>query len=117
MTGDTLVPFMLTIHPPKRFLFGPGPTQVEPRVYEAMSQPVVGYLDPYFFEVADDVKKGLQQVFGTTNEMTLAISARVAPAWRPRSRTSWLQGRPSPSLSVVSLPSGYVRWHGGTAPM
>ena len=65
---------MLTIHPPNRFLFGPGPTQVEPRVYEAMSQPVVGYLDPYFFEVAGDVRKGLQTVFGTTNEMTLAIS-------------------------------------------
>ena len=65
---------MLTINPPKRFLFGPGPTQVAPRVYEAMSQPVVGYLDPYFFEVADQVRKGLQMVFGTTNEMTLAIS-------------------------------------------
>ena len=65
---------MLTIHPPKRFLFGPGPTQVEPRVYEAMSQPVVGYLDPYFFEIADHVKKGLQAVFGTSNDMTLAIS-------------------------------------------
>ena len=65
---------MLTIHPPKRFLFGPGPTQVEPRVYEAMSQPVVGYLDPYFFEVADHVRKGLQKVFGTGNEMTLAVS-------------------------------------------
>jgi len=39
-----------------------------------MSQPVVGYLDPYFFEVADQVKKGLQECFGTTNEMTLAIS-------------------------------------------
>jgi alanine-glyoxylate transaminase/serine-glyoxylate transaminase/serine-pyruvate transaminase len=65
---------MPTIQPPKRFLFGPGPTQVEPRVYEAMSQPVVGYLDPFFFEVADGVKKGLQQVFGTTNDTTLAIS-------------------------------------------
>ena len=65
---------MLTIHPPKRFLFGPGPTQVEPRVYEAMSQPVVGYLDAYFFEVADRVRAGLQTVFGTANEMTLAIS-------------------------------------------
>ena len=65
---------MLTINPPKRFLFGPGPTQVAPRVYEAMSQPVVGYLDPYFFEVAAHVKRGLQTVFGTANDMTLAIS-------------------------------------------
>jgi alanine-glyoxylate transaminase/serine-glyoxylate transaminase/serine-pyruvate transaminase len=35
-----------SIHPPQRFLFGPGPTQVDPRVYEAMSRPIVGHLDP-----------------------------------------------------------------------
>ena len=65
---------MLTINPPQRILFGPGPTQVEPRVYEAMSQPVVGYLDPYFFAVAEEVKKGVQSVYGTSNDLTLAIS-------------------------------------------
>jgi alanine-glyoxylate transaminase/serine-glyoxylate transaminase/serine-pyruvate transaminase len=60
--------------PPKRFLFGPGPTQVEPAVYQAMTQPLVGYLDPYFFEVAGNVKRLLQPAFGTANELTLAIS-------------------------------------------
>ena len=60
--------------PPKRFLFGPGPTQVEPSVYQAMTQPLVGYLDPYFFEVVADVRRLLQHAFSTTNELTLAIS-------------------------------------------
>jgi len=60
--------------PPKRFLFGPGPTQVEPSVYQAMTQPLVGYLDPYFFEVAADVRRLLQSAFGTKNDLTLAIS-------------------------------------------
>lgn len=60
--------------PPKRFLYGPGPTQVEASVYQAMTQPLVGYLDPYFFEVAGDVKRLLQRAYGTTNAMTLAIS-------------------------------------------
>ncbi len=60
--------------PPKRFLFGPGPTQVEPSVYQAMTQPLVGYLDPYFFEVAGDVRRLLQSAFGTSNALTLAIS-------------------------------------------
>ncbi len=59
---------------PTRLLFGPGPTQVDPSVYEAMAQNVVGHLDPYFFEVAADVRRGLRAVFGTQNEMTLAIS-------------------------------------------
>lgn len=47
---------------------------VEPRVYQAMTQPVVGHLDPYFFEVVGDVRRLLRRVFGTENELTLAIS-------------------------------------------
>ncbi len=62
------------LSPPRRFLFGPGPTQIEPRVYEAMAKPVVGYLDPFFFQVNEEVRAGLQQVFGTQNDFTLAIS-------------------------------------------
>ncbi len=60
--------------PPRRFLFGPGPTQIEDRVYEAMRQPLVGYLDPYFFKVSEDVRAGLREVFGTRNPFTLALS-------------------------------------------
>src|SRR5580698_4894114 len=65
---------MVSLVPPRRFLFGPGPTQIEDRVYEAMSQPVVGYLDPYFFKVSEDVRAGLREVFGTRNPFTLALS-------------------------------------------
>jgi len=39
------------LEPPKRYLYGPGPSMVDPRVYEALSKPVVGHLDPYFFEI------------------------------------------------------------------
>lgn len=39
-----------------------------------MTQPLVGYLDPYFFEVTEDVRRLLQTAYGTKNEMTLAIS-------------------------------------------
>lgn len=59
---------------PKRWLFGPGPTQVAESVYQVMTNNVVGHLDPYFFEVVDDLRAGLRTVFGTSNEMTLAIS-------------------------------------------
>jgi alanine-glyoxylate transaminase/serine-glyoxylate transaminase/serine-pyruvate transaminase len=65
---------MGSLSPPRRFLFGPGPTQIEPRVYEAMAKPMVGYLDPFFFQVNEEVCAGLQQVFGTKNAFTLAIS-------------------------------------------
>ena len=53
---------------------GPGPSPVEPRVYEALAKPVVGHLDPYLFEVVEEVQVLLGEVFGTTNEFTLAIS-------------------------------------------
>jgi alanine-glyoxylate transaminase/serine-glyoxylate transaminase/serine-pyruvate transaminase len=65
---------MPSLSPPRRLLFGPGPTQVEPRVYDAMTKPVVGYLDPFFFEVVDEVRRDLRVLFGTANPMTLAIS-------------------------------------------
>lgn len=65
----------LSIQPPQRFLFGPGPTQVDPRVYSAMSRPIVGHLDSYFFQVNEDVIRMLRTVFGTSNELTFVISA------------------------------------------
>ena len=65
----------ISIHPPKRLLYGPGPGQVHPRVYQAMAQPIVGHLDPYFFEISTNIQRLLRTVFGTKNEMTFVISA------------------------------------------
>jgi alanine-glyoxylate transaminase/serine-glyoxylate transaminase/serine-pyruvate transaminase len=39
-----------------------------------MTKPVVGYLDPFFFEVVEEVRRDLRVLFGTANPMTLAIS-------------------------------------------
>jgi len=64
-----------SVHAPKRLLYGPGPSQVYPRIYQAMAEPVVGHLDPYFFQISQGVQKGLRMVFGTANELTLPISA------------------------------------------
>jgi len=52
----------ISVHPPKRLLYGPGPSQVYPRIYQAMGQPIVGHLDPYFFQVSQGVQKGLRTV-------------------------------------------------------
>ena len=59
---------------PKRLLFGPGPSMVAPRVYQAMGQPVVGHLDPYFFQVVDEVRDLLGYAYSTKNSFNLAIS-------------------------------------------
>jgi alanine-glyoxylate transaminase/serine-glyoxylate transaminase/serine-pyruvate transaminase len=60
--------------PPQRYLFGPGPSMVHPRVYEALSKPIVGHLDPYFIQVMQDVQQLLKTAFGTKNGATLVIS-------------------------------------------
>lgn len=58
----------------KRVLMGPGPSDVDPRVLEAMSRPTIGHLDPAFLEILNEVRELLQYTFQTQNEMTLAIS-------------------------------------------
>jgi len=62
------------LNPPKRLLFGPGPSMVHPRVYEALSKPIVGHLDPYFFKVMSDVEQLLKMAYGTTDGVTMVIS-------------------------------------------
>jgi alanine-glyoxylate transaminase/serine-glyoxylate transaminase/serine-pyruvate transaminase len=57
-----------------RLLMGPGPSDVHPRVLEAMSRPTVGHLDPQFLAVLNDIREMLQAVFRTGNELTLAVS-------------------------------------------
>jgi alanine-glyoxylate transaminase/serine-glyoxylate transaminase/serine-pyruvate transaminase len=60
--------------PPRRYLFGPGPSMVHPRVYEALSKPIVGHLDPYFIQVMGDVQQLLKSAYGTSDGATLVIS-------------------------------------------
>jgi alanine-glyoxylate transaminase/serine-glyoxylate transaminase/serine-pyruvate transaminase len=62
------------LQPPTRYLFGPGPTMVDPRVYQALSKPIVGHLDPYFIQVMQDVQELLRTPFGAHKASTLVIS-------------------------------------------
>ena len=62
------------LSPSIRTLMGPGPSSVHPRVLKAMSTPLVGYLDPDFFKIMDEVKELLRYVLETTNELTIPVS-------------------------------------------
>jgi len=64
-----------SFHPPVRTLLGPGPSDVNPRVLEALSRPTIGHLDPEFIRLMDEIKGLLQYAFKTSNELTLPISA------------------------------------------
>ncbi|NGN98281.1 alanine--glyoxylate aminotransferase family protein [Grimontia sp. S25] len=61
--------------PPQRTLMGPGPSDVSPRVLQALAQPTIGHLDPLFVGMMDEVKSLLQYAFQTENAFTIAVSA------------------------------------------
>ncbi|WP_435684949.1 pyridoxal-phosphate-dependent aminotransferase family protein [Sedimenticola selenatireducens] len=62
-------------NPPVRTLMGPGPSDVHPRILEAMSRPTIGHLDPAFIQMMEEVKTLLQYAFQTKNELTMPVSA------------------------------------------
>ena len=64
-----------SFHPPQRTLMGPGPSDVSPRVLEAMSRPTIGHLDPVFVNMMDEMKDLLKYAFQTKNDLTMPVSA------------------------------------------
>ena len=58
----------------KRVLMGPGPSDVDARVLEALSRPTIGHLDPAFMNILNQIRELLQYTFQTKNQMTLAMS-------------------------------------------
>jgi alanine-glyoxylate transaminase / serine-glyoxylate transaminase / serine-pyruvate transaminase len=63
------------LNPPVRLMLTPGPSSVDPRVYRALSMPLVGHLDPWFRGCMDETQTLLRQIFQTENRITLPLSA------------------------------------------
>src|SRR5271169_5652757 len=63
-----------SFHPPQRTLMGPGPSEINPRVLAAMSLPAIGYLDPIFVEMMEELKSLLRYVYQTENALTYPAS-------------------------------------------
>jgi alanine-glyoxylate transaminase/serine-glyoxylate transaminase/serine-pyruvate transaminase len=72
MTKPVVAP---PLTPPVRVLMGPGPSDVHPRVLQALSSPTVGHLDPYYLQLMNDMQSMLRALFRTENPMTMAVSA------------------------------------------
>ena len=62
-------------NPPVRTLMGPGPSDVHPRILEALSRPTIGHLDPVFVGMMEETKGLLQYAFQTENALTMPVSA------------------------------------------
>ncbi|PVZ66316.1 pyridoxal-phosphate-dependent aminotransferase family protein [Pelagibaculum spongiae] len=62
-------------YPAVRTLMGPGPSDIHPRVLQALARPTIGHLDPQFVALMDKVKVLLRYAFKTENPLTMAVSA------------------------------------------
>ncbi|MBS3945727.1 MAG: alanine--glyoxylate aminotransferase family protein [Melioribacter sp.] len=60
--------------PFNRILMGPGPSNVNPKVLQALSKPALGHLDPQFIGLMDEIKDLLRYTFKTENEATFVLS-------------------------------------------
>ena len=58
--SETLVTSIPALQPGERLLCGPGPSNVNPKVLEAMGNPMNGHLDPDFWDILVDLTAGLQ---------------------------------------------------------
>lgn len=63
-----------SFHPPQRTLMGPGPSDIHPRTIAAMGQPVVGYMDPIFVGMMEELKELLRYAYQTNNPLTFPVS-------------------------------------------
>lgn len=77
----------------KRYLLIPGPTQVPPRVVEAMSRPIIGHRSAEFQTIVERVTGKLKKIFQTKNDVfilgssgTGALEAAVANVVNPGDR-------------------------------
>jgi alanine-glyoxylate transaminase/serine-glyoxylate transaminase/serine-pyruvate transaminase len=62
------------VDPGERVLMGPGPSDVPPRVLQAMSAPCIGHLDPTFLAVMDETQQLLRHLLQTDNALTIPVS-------------------------------------------
>jgi alanine-glyoxylate transaminase / serine-glyoxylate transaminase / serine-pyruvate transaminase len=70
-----LVSSLPPLDPGPRLLCGPGPSNVNPAVLEAMSHPMNGHLDPDFWDVLVDLTEGLKALWRRADGLSLCFSA------------------------------------------
>jgi alanine-glyoxylate transaminase / serine-glyoxylate transaminase / serine-pyruvate transaminase len=61
------------LRPPERLLCGPGPTNVEPSVIEAMRRPMLGHLDPDLHDILLDVVAMLRSAWRMPGGLVLPL--------------------------------------------
>lgn len=58
---------------PVRTIMTPGPVEADPRVLQAMTNPIVGQFDPFFTETMNDVMAMIREVYQTKNRWAFPV--------------------------------------------
>ena len=87
---------------PPRILLGPGPSNASPRVLQAMMSPMIGYSDPEFMVVLDEVSELLRLVFQTEEGLAIAL-----PGTGSAGMQAGLNSLLEPGDTVVICSCGY----------
>ena len=69
---------------PRRIILGPGPSSAHPRVLRALSSPVMGYLDPDYFSIIEEVEGLLKKVFKTNQRAFVVAGSGSAGNLAPK---------------------------------
>src|SRR5258708_34543497 len=78
-----LVTSIPSIDPGDRLLCGPGPSNVHPKVLEAMQLPINGHLDPDFWDLLLDLVEGLKALWRRSEGLSLCFSASGTSGMEP----------------------------------
>ena len=87
---------------PPRILLGPGPSNTSPRVLQAMMSPMIGYADPDFMVVLDELSELLRLVFRTEEGLAIAL-----PGTGSAGMQAGLNSLLEPGDTVVICSCGY----------
>ncbi len=87
---------------PPRILLGPGPSNTSPRVLQAMMSPMIGYADPEFMVVLDELSQLLRLVFRTEEGLAIAL-----PGTGSAGMQAGLNSLLEPGDTVVICSCGY----------
>jgi (S)-ureidoglycine---glyoxylate transaminase len=59
--------------PPKRTIMTPGPVEADPRVLQALSNPIIGQFDPVFTDLMNQTMEAVRRLFLTDNQWAFPI--------------------------------------------
>ena len=97
-----LVTGLAALAPSERLLCGPGPSNVHPKVLEAMRFPMNGHLDPDFWDVLLELVEGLKALWRRPGGLSLCFSASGTSGME-----AGIENLVEPGDKVVVIHSGF----------